>query len=111
MFCFCYFLFPFSLIVFVVWVKVVDKEGAEIGDVDQIEIAPEANVAKLREAVILKMSKKLSHCDANDLRVFAAGADVKKDQPLRRSIPVPEGTDEDTPLIIEAPGKPPFFFS
>ena len=96
---------PYSLIFFVVWVEVVDKECAEIGDVDQVELAPEANVAKLRDAVILKMSKKLSHCDANDLRVFAARANPKEDTPLRRSIPAP-----DAPLIIVAPGKFLLFF-
>jgi hypothetical protein len=87
-----------------VWVQVVDKKGNEIGDITQLELSSEANVDRLRKAVLSEMSKKLSHCDANDLKVFAAGANPKTDKPLLRSIPIPKDTSEEAPLIIVAPG-------
>ena len=89
----------------VVWVQVADQKGVFIGDVTHIKLAPGANVDDLCYDVISKMSKKLSHCDANDLKVFTSSANTKEDKALRRSFPVPEVTDEDKPLVIVAPGK------
>jgi len=88
-----------------VWVQVVDKKGNEVGDITQLELSSEANVDKLREAVLLKMSKQLSHYDANQLRVFAAGANLKTDKPLQPDKLVSSDTTYSKPLIIVAPGK------
>ena len=115
--CYCVYFTFFSFfppplshwLLFVVWVNVVDKEGAEIGDVTQVELDPEASV-DLRKAVVLEFGPGLSHTSAPFLRVFAAGANPKEDQPLRPPDAVPEGTSYDAPLIILAPGKFLLFF-
>jgi hypothetical protein len=87
-----------------VWVKVVDTEGNLVGDVDRIKPAPD-DVVDLRDAVLKKMSKQLGYCDANQLKVFAAGADPTKDKPLPPPAGVPSDTTYEAPLIVLVPGK------
>lgn len=87
-----------------VWVKVVDTEGNAVGDTARVTPVP-VDVELLREAVLEKKKKQLGEYDADQLKVYAAGADVAKDAPLRRSAVVPEGTDEDNPLVVVVPGN------
>jgi hypothetical protein len=64
-----------------VWIKVVDTDGNELGDVDVVEPVP-AHVAALRHAVKGQWSHQLGNLDASQLKVLAAGADTAKDAPL-----------------------------
>jgi hypothetical protein len=99
----------FLVPIFVVWVRVVDEKGADVGDVDRIRPAPD-DVAALRDAVIGKWRNQLPGLDANQLKVYPIGTDLSSGkppagvEPMRRSAAVTEGTDEDHPLVVSVPG-------
>ena len=91
-----------------VWIQLYVGE-TESGGVVLIRPIPE-NVYYLTEEIKAKKAEELSHCDANELNVFAVGTQVPTPagtEPLDPGETVPGGTTSKEPLIVVAPLPPP----
>ena len=92
-----------------IWIQLYVGE-TESGGVVLIRPIPE-NVYYLKKAVKVEKAVALSHCDADDLNVFAVGTQVPTPagtEPLRpgRKLSELDATTDEKPLIVVAPLPP-----
>ena len=92
---------------FIVWIRVIDENGNDMGDINKVYISSLADISDLRNVVKSAWSPMLDYLAMNQLSVFPISTtDFSASNRILASSLCPTDSSSTKPLLVVVPMKP-----